>query len=414
MTVVQSVVDQHAEEATFLWALRSIAVGSPHYDLRRDLSRLDDRLESHLDGLRVARHDGWMTIRPSLDVGEAGAAFAAGVLALEGGDSARIAEVFAAVEKHPDAAPGLASAMGWLRYDLVGNHLWKLQKATVEAHRYVGIAGAALNRQDPGPFLKEALKAKEPRLLGRAFQAAGELGRTDLAGFFWTGFSHADRGVRFQAGQAAALLGDLNSIDVLKKLAVSAGPHRDEAVAMALRRMEDKERQGWQGDLLGNSDCIRQAAVGLGAVGDPALVPLLIEKMTVDKVARVAGEAFTLITGADLAYLDLERNRPEDFESGPTENPEDEDVSMDEDENLPWPDRARVEKWWAAHRSEFRPGRRHILGKLMTPEHLQWVLRHGRQRQRAAAALELALLDPKAPLFEVRAPAPRQKQLLGL
>ena len=40
------------------------------------------------------------------------------------------------------------------------------------------------------------------------------------------------------------------------------------------------------------------------------------------------------------------------------------------------------------------------------------VLRNGRQRQRAAAALELALQQPGQPLFEVRAPGFRQQQPL--
>jgi hypothetical protein len=42
------------------------------------------------------------------------------------------------------------------------------------------------------------------------------------------------------------------------------------------------------------------------------------------------------------------------------------------------------------------------------------VLRIGKQRQRAAAALELAIRQPGTPLVEVRARGVRQKQMLGL
>jgi len=42
------------------------------------------------------------------------------------------------------------------------------------------------------------------------------------------------------------------------------------------------------------------------------------------------------------------------------------------------------------------------------------VLRRGSQRQRAAAAIELALINPAQPLFEVRAPGYRQRAALGL
>ena len=37
---IPHIIDQHAEEAAFLWLLRSDAVSAPHYDLE-DLVRLD-------------------------------------------------------------------------------------------------------------------------------------------------------------------------------------------------------------------------------------------------------------------------------------------------------------------------------------------------------------------------------------
>ena len=44
----------------------------------------------------------------------------------------------------------------------------------------------------------------------------------------------------------------------------------------------------------------------------------------------------------------------------------------------------------------------------MTPDSLRDVLKNGYQRQRAAAALELAIREPGKPLYEVRAPGFRQ------
>ncbi|MCK5509241.1 MAG: hypothetical protein KAI50_12075, partial [Desulfobacterales bacterium] len=100
--------------------------------------------------------------------------------------------------------------------------------------------------------------------------------------------------------------------------------------------------------------------------------------------------------------------------AGPTESPEDEDVEMDSDEDLPWPDAQLIDKWWAKNKAAFRNGTQYLLGQPIFPEHLHKVLRTGFQRQRAAAALELAILQPGQPLFEVRAPGSRQKQILGV
>ncbi len=134
--------------------------------------------------------------------------------------------------------------------------------------------------------------------------------------------------------------------------------------------------------------------------------------MADDTCARSAGEALTFITGLDLAYLDLDRDKPDDFESGPTEDPADEDIAMDADDDLPWPDPELLGSWWAKNGKRFTPGRRYLLGKTIDEPNLQAVLRMGLQRQRAAAALELVLLQPGRPLFEVRARGDRQQRIL--
>jgi uncharacterized protein (TIGR02270 family) len=181
---------------------------------------------------------------------------------------------------------------------------------------------------------------------------------------------------------------------------------------MALRRMDLGAAHNWRLALAQEPDTMRLAVIGAGVIGDPVSIPWLIDQMTIPELARVAGESFSMITGVDLAFEDLEGEWPEGFEAGPTEDPEDENVAMDPDEDLPWPDPELIDKWWYMHRRDFLSGTRYLVGKPMSFEWLQDVLRNGRQRQRAAAALELAIRQPGQPLFEVRAPGFRQQQLL--
>ena len=181
---------------------------------------------------------------------------------------------------------------------------------------------------------------------------------------------------------------------------------------MVLRRMDMTAAHAWRQALAHNPDTMRLAVIGAGVVGDPVSVPWLIEQMTIPDLARGAGEAFTMITGVDIAYEDLEGEWPEGFEAGPTEDPEDENVHLDSDEDLPWPKPEAIYTWWRNHQGQCRPGTRYLLGKPMNPDWLRDILRNGRQRQRAAAALELALQHPEQPLFEVRAPGFRQQRLL--
>src|SRR5512145_562956 len=74
------IVSQHAEEAAFLWTLRSRAVGEPHY-APKDLARLDERVEAHLDGLRVAGPIGWEFCKGNLAHEGPGEVFALSVFA---------------------------------------------------------------------------------------------------------------------------------------------------------------------------------------------------------------------------------------------------------------------------------------------------------------------------------------------
>ena len=116
-TIIPHIVEQHAEEAAFLWLLRAAAVKAPHYDLK-DLARLDERVEAHIDGLRVAGEPGWEIALAELERhGEAGELFAAGVLALESGDQGKIDRIVEAAEGNAEIAGGLFSAMGWVGPD---------------------------------------------------------------------------------------------------------------------------------------------------------------------------------------------------------------------------------------------------------------------------------------------------------
>jgi uncharacterized protein (TIGR02270 family) len=183
---------------------------------------------------------------------------------------------------------------------------------------------------------------------------------------------------------------------------------------MAVRTMPPSEVREWLRPFWKDVKTLRLAAAGIAASGNPEFVPVLLQIMQVDAAARPAGEAFSMITGADLAYLDLERDQPEGFEAGPTEDPADENVAMDPDENLPWPDLKLVEKWWAANNAQFCAGHHFLCGREISPASLIQTLHDGYQRQRAAAALELALLEPRRPLFEVRARGDWQQKLLPI
>ncbi|CBK41725.1 conserved protein of unknown function [Nitrospira defluvii] len=409
--IIAAIVTQHAEEAAFLWLLRSNATRQPHYALK-DLAKLDGRVEAHVDGLRVAGEPGWELCKAALGNEEAGEVFAASVMAFESGIESRIQAILEAVEKTPELSKGLISAFGWMPFQQAAPHAQRLLVAELPLQRLVGLAAYAVHRQDPGAALKDALSSTDPELRARALKAAGELGKTTFIPAMKAEFAAEDLACRYWAGWSGALLGEPAAIPVLQRLAERGHTKREQACAMALRRMSIDQAQAWLKSLANSPKALRLAMQAAGVIGDPANIPWLIQQMANPAMARVAGESFTYITGIDLAYDDLDTDKPESFEAGPTENPEDENVDMDPDEDLPWPNPQLIEKWWFTHRVQFTNGTRYLCGQPMTIESLNQVLRTGKQRQRTTAAIELAMRQPGTPLFNCSAPGFRQQALL--
>ena len=411
--IIVEIVSQHAEEAAFLWLLRSNATHAPHYSLK-DLAKLDGRLEAHLDGLRVAGDPGWELCKAGLGNEENGEVFAASVMAFESGIESRIQAVLEALQKTPELSTGSISALGWIAYEQVSPHIDQLLCSESPIVQCVGLAAKAVHRKDPGAVLQTLLASGDAELRARALKAVGELGRKNLTSLVNSSLGAEDPSLRWWAAWSGALLGDGVAILVLQKIATQKGPYAVKAATMAVRRMPVDASHRWIKVLAENSETIRGALCAAGALGDPTSIPWLIENMDVPVMARVAGESFTMITGVDLAYDDLDTDKPEGFEAGPTEDPDDENVEMDKDEDLPWPNTQLIEEWWFTHRLEFTNGTRYLLGKPMAIDSLNDVLRTGKQRQRTAAAIELAMRQPGTALFNTSSPGFWQQTLFGL
>ncbi len=406
------VVDQHAEEAAFLWLVRTEATRAPNYTLD-DLAALDERVAAHLDGLRVAGDHGWHACRDALHWRESGEVFAAAHVALQRPERRRVWQVLDVATESVELGRGFVSALGWFPYPHVQPYVETILRSEDPAARRIGIAGAAVHRRDPGERLVEAARDREPTVRWRAAKAAAELGRSDLLPYCHEDLADPAVDARFWGGWSAALLGDDGATRALWHIAAGGGPLAERACDLAVRRTRHPKALEWQQGLARLDEYHHLAIVAARALGDPVAVPWLLDAMTVNELARPAGEAFGFITGLDLADANLDRRRPDGFPAGPTEDPDDEDVAMDPDEDLPWPDPHAVSRWWSGHRERFTAGTRYLMGRPIAHETLGGVLRWGTQRQRAAAAIELVLLRPGRPLFEVRAPGGRQQSALA-
>ena len=407
------VVHQHAEESAHLRHVRSVLVAAPHVKLHH-LRRLDDRLAAHLDGLAVAGEFGSSLCGAALENPGVGEVFAAAVRAIEEKDERRLDKLFALVGAVPEAQPGLISAFGWVSANYLQGTGTKLLASKEPLQRLAGIAACAMHGVDPGATLTQAATNSDPQLRARALRAAGELGRRDLLPTCEQYLGEEDATCRFWAAWSAVLLGDrAKAVEVLKAFSLSPGPFRERALQLALKVMALKDAHALLKAWAQDTANLRLLIQGSGVVGDPLYVPWLLKQMNELKTTRLAGEAFSLITGLNLAYLDLERKPPEGVDFGPTDDPADDNVAMDPDDDLPWPDADKIQAWWDVNKPRFQEGVRYFMGEPVSAPHCQKILRDGYQCQRIAAAQYLCLSQPGTALFNTSAPAWRQLRRLG-
>ena len=406
---IPEILSRHAEEAAFLWLLRDRAVARPQYTLET-LAELDQRVEAHLDGLRVAGDAGARRSHDQfLEFPEPGEVFAAALLAFEAASTDNIQILLEAAEANPSLVRAIVSAVGWLTEDAAAVALPLLDAWGTPTALRIGLAGAAVRR---GPILARVLDAgiRDPACRARAIKAVGEMGDIGRLAAVRDHLSDRDLEVRFAAAWTVARLsGDPRAINELQTIAMTESRYRHRAAELVVRQLDPAAARQWIEMLQQIPGCERVAIQAAGAHGDPAFIPGLLDQMTVMQLARLAGEAFEMITGARLGDDKLDAPLPEGFEAAPTDDPDDALIDLDPDDGLHWLNPTAVREWWSVNRRRIPVGTRHLCGRPINDEHLSAVLRNGYQRQRAAAATELALHHKRAPMFEVRSPGWRQQ-----
>jgi uncharacterized protein (TIGR02270 family) len=412
------VVSQHLEDLASLRATRSVLLRSPHVELHR-LERLDVRIAAHLDGMVVAGNEGYRMALQELERPGVGAIFAVAALAALRGDAAQLGKLLALAEALPDDLPrALASALGWVSPQDLRGWTGTLLASDDPWQRWLGLAACAAHRVDPGSALVSGLAQEAPKWHRlRAARFAGQLGRVDLLPALRLVIETGDAALRVQAAWTAVLLGNRAwALPELRRAAVDANvPLHLQALQLYLLSASPDAAKTAVRELASAGASVRTLIRAAAWTGDVQAVPWLIQHMTDPARARLAGEAFSFITGANLALLDLEvKGEQPATAAGPSDDPNDDNVALDEDESLPWPDVSLVQAWWRDNSARLpRSGTRCFMGAEPGRSHCAGVLNAAGQRARYAAALLLALDTPGRPLFNTAAPSHRQRRALA-
>lgn len=383
------VIDTHAKEAAFLWTMRTTASNASHYRLK-DLKKLDMRVIAHLKGLQGAADDGWKAAQRGLGDLDAGALFVASCLAFGRRDARQMNHVLQLALTDPALEAGLLSALRWLEPEVVQSALERLCSSSHPEHRRIGLGGLVAHRLS---FEREIVRASDDAdqdLRAAAFRAIAETKREEFLPLAKRAIDDPNPACRFWAGSALALNGAPGGAVV----AMEAGLDLESVAVVAINFVFRTGDLEWARRTIrawaAGPDRTRLAIQAVAALGDPVTIPWLVQRMQDPEHARVAGEAFSTITGVDLRYSDLTQDAAEG------------EAVCPDDAGSPVPNPNLVHEWWRAHRSEFQSGSRYLAGHIVTASAMRQTLRDGYQRQRLAAAVELARLE-KAPIFPVAA-----------
>jgi uncharacterized protein (TIGR02270 family) len=411
--IIPIIIYQHATDAAHLYNVRAVQAVAPHVKLHH-LKRFDDRLAAHLDGIAVAGEWGRIACNETLEAAEVGALFVSMVCALTELRTDQLETLLALAEAVPESRSELDAAFAWVEAKTLRGIVAALLTSRSPMRRAFAVGACSAHRVDPGVVTAKLTEHPDQNIRARAFRAAGELGRRELVSASASSIGDEEPACAFWAAWAAVMLGDREvALDYLASLALAPNPFRAAAWQLTLLALPAQRSLEVLKQVARDAEQIRWLIRGTGFAGDPVYVPWLINQMASEPLARLAGEAFSLITGADLAWLDLERKPPESFEGGPDDDPHNANIEMDMDGGLPWPDPERVRGWWARNESRFVSGQRYFLGAPITRAQCIEVLKNGYQRQRDAAAQLLVLLQPGSVLFDCHAPVWRQQRELA-
>lgn len=396
------VVQEHASEAAFLWQLRDSAARGPFYRLKH-LALLDRRLEAHLQGVLLAGPLGWRCSLDELQHGEPGAVFLLTWLAFshgEPGEMRHAVQLALAEDRFQDAC---VAALAWLDTARVREPLTAMLASTAAPLQRLAVAAMAAHQLDPGHSLGRLCAHPDGRLRARALRAIGEFKRHDLRPQASSCLQDQEPLCRFWAAWSLCLLGEPHAGNVLLDQTVEAPGLVRLAIETAMRCLPVETAKSWIRQQATHPPSRRRAILAVGALGDPAAAEWLLEQMQDPDTARLAGESFEMLAGADIDWLGAKLDAP----------PQAPDDGPPEDEGLPWPDPSALREWWSREQPRFRSGQRHLVGQPITDAHVVDVLRSGWQRQRRAAALEFALRRRNELPFPVLARADRQQRRMA-
>ncbi|NTX10876.1 TIGR02270 family protein [Myxococcus sp. CA051A] len=393
--------EEHLDEASFRWEQWEQALVAPDATLLATAER-EERLLGHLEGL-AEQEALEAVVRPAFDSEEAARVSVATHVLLSQGAVDEVLSRLRGSEVELRAAMCRALEVSEVAgVSTALESLLKLGDVDLQARVLEALAG----RQGTSPdVLARYFPHDEPRARIAALQGARplpeELARRMLPALLAS--AHPD--IRLAAVEAGLTAGLRLAWEACGREARALTP---EAMVLLAIGGGEEDTDFLVG--LAKDDELRPEVVwALGFSGRLAAMDFCAELLNVRGVARLAGEAFSAMTGLQLEgpYALLEEE-----ESDESEDPE-ADLTVRPEDDLPWPNVSAVRGWWAESRSRFVEGQRYLLGQPFSGVVLMEALESSSMRRRHVLARELAIRTRGQHVIPTRAFTHRQREALA-
>jgi uncharacterized protein (TIGR02270 family) len=337
LSSIPAIVDQHAEDAAFLWIRRRNEIDGPLLG-ETDIGRIDQRLDANLEGLMASGRRAWDTAKARFsDYPEAGELFVLGYLALRSGSPKAVADVIElALPLGAAAVSGFSGAIARAPKDELRPYVADWVRSRDDGVRSLGLAALCHHRVDPGPQLESALADPAPDVRRRALRLAAQLKRREVLPAVHALLRSRLPQERLTAAFAACLLGDVQSAHAtLDRLATTDADFAAAAIELRLLSTPAAAAKRWLQARLEQPLTHAAATACVGLLGDRNVMPWLIEKMREPNLAAAAANSLRDLFEVDFGDTDVFTTEPESL--GPA-------FAVREEPVLPNAD--RVAAWW--------------------------------------------------------------------
>lgn len=401
-------IEKYVEDASLLWLTREMAVAQPCY-FKADIDAMDSRLESNLQSLYTAPEEVWAVCERKLQQLQPGYVFTSAIVAFRSLEASKIQSIVTFAIEREQVVQELVSAIVWLPAHV--SELWvqKLLRSKDFAHKWLALCVMRAQQRNPGSLLEVILQRDDcydhEKLHSEALRLVGELKLHQYLPYINLASNYrreSSEEIWFWSRWALFLLGDDSELEEIEAYILQGGQFQEEAIRVYFRVAPISRAKAVIAQLVKSRASIRCAIRSSMILGDPHIIPWLLAIMSQSEFARVAGEAFSHITGIDLEAHQLHIALPS---LSAALDPREDYTDLDKDETLPWPDREKIKAVWQKYGSQFKMGIRYFNGKMVKDCIFTDVLQSGDQRSRLWASYELALGEGKYRLINVAARA---------